>query len=1071
MLSGSTKQKDDDSRIRVCLVGLGWFQQTAHIPALLNARCAELASIRAVCCRDDAHRATSAGKLDSQLFLGEQRDVARYASLDALLADASDADSSDAVDAVVIALPIDRQPAAIDAALAAGRLHILSEKPIAPTLSAALGLWRAYAARCAAAAVRRAPPPVWAVLENWQCKPAAAHIVRLVRRGVIGRVGSFALCRFVDARADGRGGPPSWRNDAARYPGWLVDVGVHYARLLRNLFGELRRAGATAEAGSRAAQRVHGWLEFERGARGTLALAWDCAAQRSGRDPDLTLWGDAGTLRWYIGSNRVTVASTVVGAVERDASAAPAPAAAAIATTTTTTTPAAGQGRRKRGRRGGVKTTTKGFEGDKWISGGVEETLLLALTAVRRSSRSGCSDDPAALALAPPFELDPREALRDLAFVDALARSIDGEGRATVPWPRAAACIGPTLSASHRRLLTPRRVALALPLPLGVTALDPMALLSADDVAAARPPLRRVAVADALPRNALLLARSVDDVKGAVGWCAAHGCGVRALGARHSLGWSARGYRGVEGRATLLLDTRGLDAPFALHPATRERPFATVTVAAGTMLRDLVSWLHAEHRLTLPSLPVLLDQTAGGGVATGTHGSSLRYGTLSDAVVALTLVTGRRRVVEGGGAGTGEESDDEGVETLRLSEFDEEETEAVEAEGGSVRAAAAAARRRETLRAARCSVGALGVVASLTLKLVPAYRVRRVVIAVPLAQFVRPSSHLPLLREGCAHAWVKWRVGALFVGVCRLEVVGNGGDADANDDNDDDGGDDDAASARYYSGKNWFPFDAPRSDGSFAFDCCTEEADATDAKAEAGAAAAGKEEVQSAGEALPSSPLASALPIPTPPPGALSAVSMQYSVPLHRLGAALSAVSDAAPELTTADGGDGASAASAPTIEIKLLRSSSRTYIAANSVDHARALAVGDSLVPGGRCAAADPAHVSAAEAQGGGGWACFNAWWLVAPERRDVALAPLEAAMRTLGGARPHFGKQHGLAPPPRPPSDGAAGGSGDGSGGGFGGGLSLEQFGGAWSLTQRSLFNAAVQRCDPLGVFASSS
>jgi D-arabinono-1,4-lactone oxidase len=41
----------------------------------------------------------------------------------------------------------------------------------------------------------------------------------------------------------------------------------------------------------------------------------------------------------------------------------------------------------------------------------------------------------------------------------------------------------------------------------------------------------------------------------------------------------------------------------------------------------------------LPSLPILLHQSIGGAIATGSHGSSAHHGTVSDSVVAVRLVT------------------------------------------------------------------------------------------------------------------------------------------------------------------------------------------------------------------------------------------------------------------------------------------------------------------------------------------------------------------------------------------------------------------------------------------------
>lgn len=66
---------------------------------------------------------------------------------------------------------------------------------------------------------------------------------------------------------------------------------------------------------------------------------------------------------------------------------------------------------------------------------------------------------------------------------------------------------------------------------------------------------------------------------------------------------------------------------------------AVVRVQAGCTLRVLNSALLARG-LSLASLPMLLDQTVGGAVATGSHGSSLKHGTLSDYVLKMKVIAG-----------------------------------------------------------------------------------------------------------------------------------------------------------------------------------------------------------------------------------------------------------------------------------------------------------------------------------------------------------------------------------------------------------------------------------------------
>ena len=105
-----------------------------------------------------------------------------------------------------------------------------------------------------------------------------------------------------------------------------------------------------------------------------------------------------------------------------------------------------------------------------------------------------------------------------------------------------------------------------------------------------------------------------------------------------------------------------------------------VTVDAGIQLKTLNAALH-QHGLALPVLGSIAEQTLAGATATGTHGTGSRFGNLCTLVEALELVT---------------------------------------ADGERVTCSESV--RPELFSAARCGLGALGVVTSLTLRCVPAFR-------------------------------------------------------------------------------------------------------------------------------------------------------------------------------------------------------------------------------------------------------------------------------------------------------------------------------------------------------------
>jgi FAD/FMN-containing dehydrogenase len=95
---------------------------------------------------------------------------------------------------------------------------------------------------------------------------------------------------------------------------------------------------------------------------------------------------------------------------------------------------------------------------------------------------------------------------------------------------------------------------------------------------------------------------------------------------------------------------------------------------------------------------VLLDQTVGGAVGVGSHGSSPRHGTLSDAVIGLTLVRPGGRVTRLGShaaaaaADSGDENEEKG------------------GGGGGGEGGVDGEDRELLLRAARLGLGRLGIV-------------------------------------------------------------------------------------------------------------------------------------------------------------------------------------------------------------------------------------------------------------------------------------------------------------------------------------------------------------------------
>jgi FAD-linked oxidoreductase len=150
----------------------------------------------------------------------------------------------------------------------------------------------------------------------------------------------------------------------------------------------------------------------------------------------------------------------------------------------------------------------------------------------------------------------------------------------------------------------------------------------------------------------------------------AGGAGLRVVGGAHSFTPLIE----TEGTLVSLDRFQGVDAV--------DRAAGRAVVRGGTRLRRLNADLAAAG-VALENLGDIDRQSIAGAVSTGTHGTGLSLGSLSTQVEAMELVTGAGEVVE-----------------------------------------CSPDRDPELFRAAQVSLGALGVIARLTLRVVPEYRLR-----------------------------------------------------------------------------------------------------------------------------------------------------------------------------------------------------------------------------------------------------------------------------------------------------------------------------------------------------------
>ena len=121
----------------------------------------------------------------------------------------------------------------------------------------------------------------------------------------------------------------------------------------------------------------------------------------------------------------------------------------------------------------------------------------------------------------------------------------------------------------------------------------------------------------------------------------------------------------------------------------------TVTVQAGIKLSDLCDELD-RRGLALQNMGDIAYQSIAGATSTATHGTGVHFGNLSSQIVGLRLIDGAGRIVE-----------------------------------------CSATERRELFDVARVGIGALGVVSTITLQCVPAFRLHAVEEAMPIDDVLR----------------------------------------------------------------------------------------------------------------------------------------------------------------------------------------------------------------------------------------------------------------------------------------------------------------------------------------------
>jgi len=185
---------------------------------------------------------------------------------------------------------------------------------------------------------------------------------------------------------------------------------------------------------------------------------------------------------------------------------------------------------------------------------------------------------------------------------------------------------------------------------------------------------------------------------------AAAGRRVKAVGAGHS-------FTSIACTDGVLVDLDGYGRVLGHDPRT-----GRVTVEAGISLHRLSDELDARG-LALENMGDIDRQSVAGATQTATHGTGLRFRNLSSQIVALRLVTGDGTVVEATGPEDGNENPD-------------------------------------VFAAARVGLGALGVLSTVTLRCVPAFRLHAVEEPVPVDEVLADLDDLVAAHDHYEFYWV-----------------------------------------------------------------------------------------------------------------------------------------------------------------------------------------------------------------------------------------------------------------------------------------------------------------------------
>ncbi|HJT20591.1 MAG TPA: Gfo/Idh/MocA family oxidoreductase [Nitrospira sp.] len=201
-------------RVRVALIGCGWFARAVHLPILTRLRHVEVVALA----ESDPERLEVAGRCAPMAErFGAYHDLLRKAD----------------AEAAIIDLPTSLHAQASIAAMQRG-MHVYLEKPIATDLEAARAIVRVW----------RQAHVVGMIGFNYRRNALHQSVKAIVQVGTLGRLVGVRSVFSAAPRAS-----PSWKSVRREGGGALMELGSHHFDLFRFCFGQEVRS-VTAEVRS-----------------------------------------------------------------------------------------------------------------------------------------------------------------------------------------------------------------------------------------------------------------------------------------------------------------------------------------------------------------------------------------------------------------------------------------------------------------------------------------------------------------------------------------------------------------------------------------------------------------------------------------------------------------------------------------------------------------------------------------------------------------------------------------------------------------------------------------------------